>query len=145
MEYEYKVVPFLGQVELQQAKKSASQEVAEQLAQLINSETKAGYEFNQLNTVNMVVSDNPGCFAGLFGARASEKLMQFDMLIFRRIITPAETTLPASNVAASTKEPQLASDSTCPSCGADLHHTASNCKKCFAAFDGPSSWKPIRK
>ncbi len=77
MQYEYKAVPFTGVVE----EYSASQ-VAEQLSALIRSESLEGWEFYQINSVNINVS--PGCLASLFGAQASTR--KHDMVILRRYI-----------------------------------------------------------
>lgn len=75
MNYRYKVLPFIGAVE-----EYDSLKVAEQLWQKINAQAEIGYEFYQLNTVNIEVV--PGCIAGLLGSKSFTK--QHDMLIFRK-------------------------------------------------------------
>lgn len=55
-------------------------EVSKQLQGTIAREAVDGWEFYQLNSVNIEVS--PGCIASLFGAKVD--YMQFDQLIFRR-------------------------------------------------------------
>jgi hypothetical protein len=54
--------------------------VATQLNDLINSQSTLGWEFYQINSVNISIS--PGCLAGLFGAASYEK--KYDMVIFRK-------------------------------------------------------------
>ena len=75
MAYRYKVIPFIGQ-----SKGSLSPtDVAAQLEATISRHAGEGWEFYQLSDVNIEVQ--PGCFAGLFGARA--QYVRFDQLIFR--------------------------------------------------------------
>ena len=74
--YQYVVVPFIGQIKSRQS----AAEVSVQLQNLINHYAAQGWEFYQLNDVNIEV--RPGCLASLFGARAA--YIQFDQVIFRR-------------------------------------------------------------
>lgn len=75
-EYEYKVVPFTGSV-----KSSASNsEVSSQLETVIEREATDGWEFYQLNNVNVEVK--PGCLGSLLGGQVSYQ--QIDQVIFRR-------------------------------------------------------------
>ena len=75
MEYEYKVVPFIGQ---SRGHLSAG-DVAQQLERAINEQAARGWEFHQLSDVNIEV--RPGCLSGLFGAQV--QYVRFDQLIFR--------------------------------------------------------------
>lgn len=74
--YQYQVVPFIGKIKSSQS----AAEVSVQLQGIINQYAAQGWEFYQLNDVNIEVK--PGCLASLFGARAA--YIQFDQLIFRR-------------------------------------------------------------
>ena len=74
--YQYQVVPFIGQIK---SKQSAG-DVSVQLQGIINQYAAQGWEFYELNDVNIEV--RPGCIASLFGARVA--YIQFDQLIFRR-------------------------------------------------------------
>ena len=76
MAYQYKVVPFIGQIKSSQS----AAEVAKQLESTINQHAVGGWEFHQLSDVNIEV--RPGCLAGLFGAQAS--YIRFDQAIFRK-------------------------------------------------------------
>jgi hypothetical protein len=77
MQYEYKAIPFTGIVE-----SFSPSQVAQQLSLSINVELAGGWEFYQINAVNINVS--PGCLESLFGAKSSTT--KHDMLIFRRAI-----------------------------------------------------------
>ena len=74
--YQYQVVPFIGKIKGNQS----AAEVSGQLQAIINQYSSQGWEFYQLNDVNIEVQ--PGCLAGLFGAKTAYVL--FDQLIFRR-------------------------------------------------------------
>jgi len=73
--YTYKVVGFGGH-----AKASRVGDISGQLEAAINAEATDGWEFYQLQAVNVQVA--PGCLSSLFGAEAS--YIQVDQLIFRR-------------------------------------------------------------
>jgi hypothetical protein len=75
MGYVYKVVPFIGQ---SRGTVSAT-DVATQLEGTIHQHASQGWEFCQLSDVNIEVQ--PGCIAGLLGARV--EYVRFDQLIFR--------------------------------------------------------------
>lgn len=75
MNYDYKVVPFIGQ---SKGTLSAS-DVAAQLENAIRYHASIGWEFCQLSDVNVEVQ--PGCLAGLFGAQV--QYVRFDQIIFR--------------------------------------------------------------
>ncbi|HEV7484087.1 MAG TPA: hypothetical protein VGQ65_00270 [Thermoanaerobaculia bacterium] len=75
MEYEYKVVPFIGQ---SRGNLSAAN-VAQQLERAINEQAARGWAFHQLSDVNIEI--RPGCISGLFGAQV--QYVRFDQLIFR--------------------------------------------------------------
>ena len=74
--FEYKVMPFIGKIK---GRESAVQ-VSDQLEALINEGAQHGWEFVQLENVNIEVQ--PGCLASLFGASVS--YTRFDMAIFKR-------------------------------------------------------------
>jgi hypothetical protein len=75
MEYEYKVIPFIGH---SRGVLSAT-EVALQLEVIINEHASRGWEFHQMSDVNIEVQ--PGCLSGLFGGRV--QYVRFDQLIFK--------------------------------------------------------------
>ena len=76
MNYEYKVVAFIGS-----AKRSDSADlIAGQLTDTINGNAVDGWELFQMGDVNVEVK--PGCLAGLFGANVA--YICFDQIVFRR-------------------------------------------------------------
>jgi len=80
MQYQYKVVPFIGRIKMG---KGSAQEVAEQLQALIDQFVGEGWEYYRIDPVQIEV--RPGCLASLFGAQAS--YINFDQVIFRRPVT----------------------------------------------------------
>jgi hypothetical protein len=88
MNYIYKALPFKGNVsELDPSI------VAAQLTILINSQNFEGWEFYQINAVNISVS--PGCIAGLIGAKAFDQ--KYDMAIFRKTLSQEDLAQQAIN------------------------------------------------
>lgn len=77
MSYHYQVVPFVASMK---AGGNRAQAVAEQLAALINEYTGQGYEYYRLDHCTLI--EQPGCLAGLFGAKPS--VIGYDVAIFRR-------------------------------------------------------------
>jgi len=76
MNYQYKVVPFIGKL-----KSGESAEIAaQQLQNLISQYTSQGWEFVQLGDVNIEIQ--PGCIAALLGQKAS--YITFDQVVFRK-------------------------------------------------------------
>ncbi len=76
MAYQYRVVPFMGRMK----GSGSANDVSKQLESVINTETRDGWEFLQLGSVDIQVS--PGCLASLFGSKVS--YMSYDQVIFRR-------------------------------------------------------------
>jgi hypothetical protein len=76
MAYLYRVVPFMGRMR----GSGSAAEVSKQLEGIVNTETRDGWEFYQLGSVDIQVS--PGCLASLFGSKVS--YMRYDQVIFRR-------------------------------------------------------------
>jgi len=72
----YRVLPFIGKIKGSQSAK----DVSDQLEVLLNQGAKEGWEFVQINNVNIEVQ--PGCLAGIFGAKAD--YVRFDMAVFRQ-------------------------------------------------------------
>jgi len=72
----YRVMPFIGKVKSNQS----AVEVSNQLEALINEGAKEGWQFEQVNNVNIQVQ--PGCLAGLLGAKA--EYVRFDMVVFKK-------------------------------------------------------------
>jgi hypothetical protein len=79
MAYVYQTISFIGYVNDMVVKPEV---VAKQLNDLINEQALAGWDFYQVNSVNIHV--NPGCIAALFGVKGFEK--KYDMVIFRKSI-----------------------------------------------------------
>ena len=76
MANQYRVLPFMGRMR----GSGSAGDVSKQLEEIINGETRDGWEFHQLGSVYIQVS--PGCIASLFGSKVS--YMQYDQVIFRR-------------------------------------------------------------
>lgn len=72
----YRVIPFIGKIKSSQSAK----DVSDQLEVLINQGAQLGWEFVQINNVNIEVQ--PGCLAGIFGAKAD--YVRYDMAVFRK-------------------------------------------------------------
>ena len=72
----YKVMPFIGKI----TSKQSAVDVSDQLEELINEGAKAGWQFEQVNNVNIEI--HPGCLAAFFGAKAS--YVRFDMVVFKK-------------------------------------------------------------
>ena len=72
----YRVIPFIGKIK----GKQTSGDVSDQLEDLLNEGAKEGWEFVQVNNVNIEVQ--PGCIKGLFGATAS--YVHYDMAVFKK-------------------------------------------------------------
>lgn len=62
----YKVVPFVGSIE--QNQKASSQNVAEQLEEVIAKHTATGWQYIRLESVTTWVAPDDGCF-GIIGAK----------------------------------------------------------------------------
>ena len=82
MRYEYKVVPFMGQVKRGFRSMGTAGEVSRQLQTVIDEYARQGWEFYSVEKINIAVS--PGCFGSLFGT--STGLIDFDQIIFRRTV-----------------------------------------------------------
>lgn len=77
MQYEYKVVPFRGQIRSGFTSTNPLEIVSEQVEQAINSVASTGWEFYSLDTVTLRISK--GC---LFGG--TPDITTYDQIIFRR-------------------------------------------------------------
>ncbi len=123
MNYIYKALPFKGSVADLDPNR-----VAAQLTILINSQSQEGWEFFQINSVN--ISVNPGCLSGLFGEKSSEQ--KYDMAIFR--MSKEETKNNIEN-----NQKNIANNSSwkpnCPQCGIGLKEGASGCQSCGYMFN----------
>ena len=85
-QYEYRVVPFVGQLKRGVFNVENANKVSEQLQDVINKHSKQGWEFYCVDKIDIQV--NPGCLAALFGAKVS--VISFDQVIFRRLVEQAE-------------------------------------------------------
>jgi hypothetical protein len=84
MRYEYKVLPFIGQLKsgLFGVVLQSAADVSKQLEAVINQQANEGWEFVALNDVNVEIK--PGCLAGIFGGKTA--YLPFDQIVFRREI-----------------------------------------------------------
>jgi hypothetical protein len=78
--YEYKVVPFRGQIKTGLLSSEGPQVASKQLEEVINSGTSGGWEFVEVSHINILTE--PGCIAGLFGQRAMN--IVYDQVVFRK-------------------------------------------------------------
>jgi hypothetical protein len=84
--YEYRVMPFVGNLKSGVFTVENAQKVSEQLQAVINQHVQAGWEFYRIDKVDIQIT--PGCLASLFGARVS--FITFDQVIFRRPLAQTE-------------------------------------------------------
>ena len=139
MIYAYKAVPFIGS----SAEQVKPYDVAKQLSALINSESLSGWQFYQINSVNISVV--AGCLSALFGASSYEK--RYDMVIFRQECNENDKNVVnkiAVDIKPIEKGPPEGADSKCPDCSSPTRHDDQACWKCSADFSHPQGWKPIR-
>lgn len=79
MQYEYKVVPFIGRAKLKD--KHGAQKVATQLQNVIDQYTAQGWEFYRVDRVQ--ITEDPGfAAAALTGAKVATG--GFDVMVFRK-------------------------------------------------------------
>jgi hypothetical protein len=78
--YEYKIVPFIGQVK--EGEKGAPQKVAGQLEELLNLYASSGQGWEFFRVDRITIAAQPGCLAGLLGQGVTT--YGFDQVIFRR-------------------------------------------------------------
>ncbi len=128
MNYIYKALPFKGSVD--ELKPSL---VAAQLTVLINSQNEEGWEFYQINSVN--ISVNPGCIAGLLGIRAYDQ--KYDMAIFRKILTEEDLAQQKTNreirqnqINNDQSKPRVETHMKCPDCKGLIRKEANLCRHC---------------
>lgn len=81
-QYEYLVVPFVGQLKRGVFNVENARNVSEQLQALISTHAAQGWEFYRVDKIDIQVT--PGCMAGLLGAKVS--FITFDQVIFRRLV-----------------------------------------------------------
>lgn len=79
-QYEYLVVPFVGQLKRGVINIENARKVSEQLQAVINQYAQQGWEFYRIDKVDIQIT--PGCLAALFGAKVN--FITFDQVIFRR-------------------------------------------------------------
>jgi hypothetical protein len=78
--YEYKVVPFIGQMKTGLFSNEGPQTASKQLEDVIHRHVGEGWDFVEVSHINILTQ--PGCIASLFGVRAST--LVYDQVIFRR-------------------------------------------------------------
>ncbi len=79
-DFEYRVIPFIGNIRGGMFSQENATTVANQLEKLINEGARNGYELYRIDPVQIQV--NPGCLGGLLGQK--EAYIRFDQVIFRR-------------------------------------------------------------
>lgn len=79
-QYQYRVVPFVGQLKSGVFSVENAGKVSQQLQDLINQHAAGGWEFYRIDKVDIQVS--AGCLAGLLGAKSG--IISFDQVVFRR-------------------------------------------------------------
>lgn len=75
---EYKVIPFVASID---HKKGTSDDVAQQLEELINQYASQGWKYERLEGVTTFVSPNNGCFG--FGAKPGYETTR-QMVVFSK-------------------------------------------------------------
>lgn len=75
-----KVVPFIGQIKRGLFSNEGPHTASQQLEDVIHQHTSQGWEFVEVSHINILTQ--PGCVAGLLGAKAT--LITYDQVIFRR-------------------------------------------------------------
>lgn len=82
--FEYRVVPFVGQLKQGVFNKENAVRVGEQLAQLISENVKDGWEYYRMDHATAYY--RAGCLARLFLAGRGDAAIVFDQVIFHRTI-----------------------------------------------------------
>lgn len=82
-QYQYKVIPFIGQLKSGVFSSEGAGKVSEQLQNLINTYAIGGWEFYRIDQVNIHVK--PGCMAALLGGK--EAIISFDQVTFRQAVS----------------------------------------------------------
>ena len=77
---EHKVVPFVGQIKGGFFSKEGPEVASQQLADVINSHVRQGWDFVEVSHINILVQ--PGCIGGFLGQKASTVV--YDQVIFRK-------------------------------------------------------------
>ena len=77
--FDYKVVPFVGELKKGVYNIESAAKVSQQLQNLINQHSKDGWEFFRVDKVNILI--RPGCLAALLGREAD--FITFDQVTFR--------------------------------------------------------------
>lgn len=78
--YEYKAVPFVGQIKTGFLSNEGPGTASKQLDDVINSNVGQGWEFVEVSHINILTQ--PGCIAGLLGSKATT--IVYDQVIFRK-------------------------------------------------------------
>ena len=84
--YEYRVVPFIGQIKRGVFSTENARTVSQQLQNMINKGAQQGWEFYRIDKVGIHAS--AGCLASLLGAK--DTFLDFDQVVFRRVTTKTE-------------------------------------------------------
>jgi hypothetical protein len=79
--YEFRVVPFRGQIKTGVFSSEGPQVASKQLEELINQSVSQGWEFVEVSHINILTE--PGCIAGLLGQRAMN--VPYDQVVFRKV------------------------------------------------------------
>ena len=82
-QYEYLVVPFVGNLKSGVFSVENASRVSQQLQEVIDRHGSQGWDFYRIDKVNIQIK--PGCLASLFGAQLF--FITFDQVIFRKART----------------------------------------------------------
>jgi|TARA_B100001964_G_scaffold229285_1_gene281403 hypothetical protein len=81
---EYKVVPFIANIE----KGQGAEDAAEQLQELINNNSGKDWAYVRMETIDIIVHDPgtpaSGCFGSTPAVPASTVSMKYDMVVFQK-------------------------------------------------------------
>ena len=80
--YRYRILPFVGRIQTGLFSSANAQMVSEQLQDVIDEQTRQGWDFYSLEKVNIEVQ--PGCIGGLLGQSAS--YITSDQVVFRQAV-----------------------------------------------------------
>lgn len=87
--YDYKVVSFMGNVNVGIGGSFSAEQAAEQLAKIIQQNVVGGWEFYRIDQVR--ISAKPGCLASLFAmipvigsGISGDAVISYDLVTFRK-------------------------------------------------------------
>ena len=82
MAYQYKVVPFIGQIKGGTFSTNNAQTVSSQLEAVIQEHAKQGWDYYSTEKIGIEVQ--PGCLGSFLGQKSA--YINFDQIIFRKSV-----------------------------------------------------------